>query len=171
MSPGQAADGTADRRAAQSGHDGTGRNEGAEPGNRQRPDAGQPAQGASQNGTGPGTRCGAFRSLGIVLVCKLLRPALVGHQDGNVVARKTSRLQIADDGVGLRCVRSAKNGFRHDLFCESSVKVVENWLGLVRPVAVQGILFSQHFGDDENDDRPKDTSAGQQVHERIPGSR
>jgi len=54
--------------------------------------------------------------------------------------------------------------------CESVVKVVD-WLGLVRQAAVQGILLSEHFGDEENDDRSKDASARQQVHERIPGSR
>jgi hypothetical protein len=43
-------------------------------------------------------------------------------------------------------------------------------MSLVRQVAVQGNLMSQHFGDDENNDRPKETSAGKEVHERVTNS-
>jgi hypothetical protein len=43
-------------------------------------------------------------------------------------------------------------------------------MSLVRQVAVQGNLMSQHFGDDENNDRPNDASAGKKVNERVPNS-
>ena len=39
------------------------------------------------------------------------------------------------------------------------------------PVALQVTLLSEHLRDEEDDDGPKKTPSGQQVHKRIPGRR
>jgi len=82
----QAADDTASTRPCQSAHDRAGRYEGPQTWNGQRADAREQPQCSTDHNAGARPGCRAFRSLGMLLVSKVLGSDVIRQQDGNVLA-------------------------------------------------------------------------------------
>src|SRR5204862_4938899 len=98
---GEAAHGRAHRGAAQRRQDGPRRDERTDARNRERADAGEPAERATDDAAGAGARRGSFRRLRVLLVTQVTRAACVREEDGDVVVREPYRLQLTHDAVGL----------------------------------------------------------------------
>src|SRR6185503_254339 len=73
-----------DRSSAQQPHDRACRDERADAGNRQAPDACEPSESATEETAGPCAGRGAFRRLRPLLVCEIPCPLLVGEQRRDV---------------------------------------------------------------------------------------
>src|SRR5207253_3936897 len=78
---GEAAHGRADRGAAQRRQDGPRRDERTDAWNRERADAGEPAERATDDAAGAGARRGSFRRLRVLLVTQVTRAACVREED------------------------------------------------------------------------------------------
>ncbi len=81
-----ATDGCADGGSAEGGHDGAGRDEGANARNGESADADEPAEGAADGTTGSSAGRDAFGGFGVFFMGEVASGFLIGKQDGDVVA-------------------------------------------------------------------------------------
>ena len=96
------------------GEDWTGCDEWPHPGDCESADTGEPAEDSSEQTTTAGTRSGALRGLGVLLVGKVFGAALVRQEHRDIVGSEAHGLQLGDDALGVAMIiGDAEYGSRH----------------------------------------------------------